>query len=169
MFQKVTDISQIEAVEKLAREIWTEHYTPIIGKHQVSYMLDKFQSADAISSQIKKGMEYFLIVEEEIPVGYMGLEFKQNELFLSKIYVLSSMRGKGIGRKAVAFAAEIAKKRNLSRITLTVNKGNISSIKAYEKIGFVNNGSIVSDIGHGFVMDDFRMEKLVSMNKEEFN
>ncbi len=159
MFQRVKDIRQIETVEKLAREIWIEHYTPIIGKDQVLYMLDKFQSIDTISSQIDKGIEYFLIMENEAPIGYMALEPKKNELFLSKIYILSSMRGKGLGRKAIEFAAKFARKKKLGKITLTVNKGNLSSIKAYERIGFFNKGSIISDIGNGFFMNDYKMDK----------
>jgi hypothetical protein len=31
----------------------------------------------------------------------------------------------------------------------------------YEKIGFKNVGSLVQDIGSGFVMDDYKMEKTV--------
>lgn len=33
---------QIAAVAALAREIWTQHYTPIIGAAQVAYMLERF-------------------------------------------------------------------------------------------------------------------------------
>ena len=39
MFIEVSTEYQIEIVESLAREIWTEHYIPIIGKEQVDYML----------------------------------------------------------------------------------------------------------------------------------
>ena len=50
--EPVTNPDQIKAIVEMAKEIWTEHYTPIIGKDQVDYMLDKFQSNDAISGQI---------------------------------------------------------------------------------------------------------------------
>lgn len=44
----------------LAGEIWREHYTPIIGAAQVEYMLEKFQSADRIYSDIiNDGYVYF--------------------------------------------------------------------------------------------------------------
>jgi diamine N-acetyltransferase len=42
---------------------------------------------------------------------------------------------------------------------LTVNKNNTGAISVYEKIGFRNVGSLVQDIGSGFVMDDYAMEK----------
>jgi hypothetical protein len=36
---------------------------------------------------------------------------------------------------------------------------NTNAIKAYEKTGFIKKGPVVQDIGLGYVMDDFIMEK----------
>jgi len=44
---------------------------------------------------------------------------------------------------------------------LTVNKNNSHSIAWYSRMGFTNAGPILQDIGGGFVMDDFRMEKSI--------
>jgi RimJ/RimL family protein N-acetyltransferase len=71
------------------------------------------------------------------------------------------MRGKGYGGKTVEFLESLAREDGFKKITLTVNKYNSGSIKAYEKMGFKNVGSIVQDIGNGFVMDDYKMEKAV--------
>ena len=159
MFIEVTAKQHIEAVEALAREIWTEHYTPIIGRDQVEYMLARFQSAQAISEQLANGYLYFLIREAGRFIGYISVLPEEQELFLSKIYVLSSRRGKGYGRKAVRFAEELAIKKGLGKIVLTVNKNNSLAIKAYEAIGFKKVEALVQDIGSGFVMDDYKMEK----------
>jgi ribosomal protein S18 acetylase RimI-like enzyme len=161
MFFAVSTDYQIEIVESLAREIWIEHYVPIIGREQVDYMLDKFQSKQAISEQIRTGVLYFLMSENNEITGYMAVQAKDVELFLSKIYVKSSKRAKGHGKKAVQFAETLAQERGLGKIVLTVNKGNVIAIRAYEKIGFRNIGSLVQDIGNGFVMDDYKMEKTV--------
>ena len=162
MIIEVTDQRQIDIVSSLAKKIWTEFYTPIIGRDQVEYMLCTFQSKDAISVQIHtEGCRYFLIEEDGAYVGYLGVQSKDKELFLSKIYIEASRRGKGIGRKAVQFLEHLASLRNLNKISLTVNKNNLQSIKAYEKMGFTNLGSVVQDIGNGFIMDDFKMEKIV--------
>ncbi|MDD3441568.1 MAG: GNAT family N-acetyltransferase, partial [Kiritimatiellae bacterium] len=45
---------------------------------------------------------------------------------------------------------------------LTVNKHNTGSIAFYERMGFRKTGALVTDIGHGFVMDDWRMAKEIS-------
>ena len=162
MIIEVGTNDQIAIVESLAREIWTEHYPPIIGKEQVCYMLDRFQSKGAISAQIKdEGFRYFLIEEEGRYIGYLGVQLKGEELFLSKIYVRSSERKKGFGKRAVHFLEDLARRHHLKKISLTVNKNNTTAVKAYEKMGFKNLGPVVQDIGNGFVMDDFRMEKQI--------
>ncbi|WP_303315540.1 GNAT family N-acetyltransferase [Flavivirga abyssicola] len=148
-------------IEKLANVIWREHYIPIVGKPQIDYMLDKYQSAGAIERQVADGFEYFLMAYEETPVGYISVKKEDEALFLSKIYVLSSHRGKKIGKKAMLFIEEKAKDYQLKNIRLTVNINNTNAIKAYEKLGFVNVGPLVTDIGNGFVMDDYQMKKTV--------
>jgi RimJ/RimL family protein N-acetyltransferase len=44
-------------------------------------------------------------------------------------------------------------------LQLRVNKANAPAIRAYLRAGFVFLDDVCSDIGSGFVMDDFRMEK----------
>ncbi|MHB8279561.1 MAG: GNAT family N-acetyltransferase, partial [Candidatus Humimicrobiaceae bacterium] len=61
----------------------------------------------------------------------------------------------------IRFLGQLTKEKALSAISLTVNKNNSNAIKAYEKLGFKNMGSVVKDIGHGFIMDDYKMEKKV--------
>jgi len=161
MFLEVSTDNHIEIVESLAREIWTEYYVPIIGSEQVRYMLDRFQSRRAISEQLRTGVLYFLMKEDNEFIGYIAVQPRGVELFLSKIYVKASRRAGGFGKKAVQFAESLAEERGLRKIVLTVNKNNVNAIKAYEKIGFVNVGSLVQDIGNGFVMDDYKMEKTV--------
>ncbi len=148
-------------IEKLADIIWREHYIPIVGKPQIDYMLKKFQSARAIKEQIEVGFEYYLIYFDGKSVGYISIKPEMYALFLSKIYVLSSHRGKKIGKLAMQFIEEKAKAYQFKKIRLTVNVNNTNSIKAYEKLGFKNMGPLVADIGNGFVMDDYEMVKLV--------
>jgi ribosomal protein S18 acetylase RimI-like enzyme len=158
---EVSTDKHIEAVGSLARAIWTEHYTPIIGRAQVDYMVDKFQSRQAVAQQIHDGYRYFLIEDEDRYCGYLGIQPKGEELFLSKIYVETPLRGKGFGRKCLAFIEDMARNGDFTAITLTVNKNNVNSIAAYERWGFAKVEAIVQDIGGGFVMDDYKMAKTV--------
>ncbi len=155
-------IKEIQEIEKLGKEIWTEHYTPIIGIDQVNYMLDKFQSARAIGEQINEGYEYYQLLNESKLIGYLAIQKREEALFLSKIYIHKSQRGKGFGKEAMEFVFNRARDLNCELVRLTVNKYNANSIKTYEKIGFENVGPAVFDIGNGYIMDDFIFEFYVS-------
>ncbi len=161
-FVRVTNPAEINAVADLAKEIWNEYYTPIIGENQVGYMIDKFQSAQAITAQInKENYKYYLIFQALEPSGYIGIQQKCEELFLSKFYIQKEKRGNGLGRRAFEFIVTRAKKLGSKFITLTVNKNNTSSISAYEKLGFRNEGPVVADIGNGYIMDDYLMKYII--------
>jgi len=150
-------------IEQLADSVWKEHYTSIIGIDQVNYMLNKFQTAAVIETQISQGYQYYILLNNDKHVGYLSIKTDNDALFLSKIYVLKDFRGQGIGKAAMTFIETQAKLKNCAKITLTVNRHNHNSIKAYEKIGFLNTGEIVQDIGNGYVMDDFTMEKSINI------
>ena len=152
---KAETVSELKTIEKMAFEIWNQHYTPIIGASQVSYMLEKFQSLQAMLIQISEGYEYFLLEMENDPVGYLSTQVRDNRMFLSKFYVLGEHRGKGIGKKAHEFILSLAVQKGLEGIDLTVNKENHLAISVYENFGFKRTGAIVMDIGSGFVMDDY--------------
>jgi len=155
---KISSASEVETVAALAKTIWNEYYKSLLGQAQVDYMLGKYQTQKAINAQIKDGdYDYFLILADERPVGYFGIIEKHNEVFLSKLYILGSERGKRIGRIAINFLMARCREIKAEYITLTVNKHNLDSISAYEKMGFEIYGELVSDIGSGYVMDDFQM------------
>jgi ribosomal protein S18 acetylase RimI-like enzyme len=153
--------NHVDIIESLAREIWTEHYIPIIGEQQVGYMLARYQSKQAIKEQIASGVLYFLIEEAPSFIGYFAVQAREDELFLSKIYLRSSHRARGYGKQTVQYVETLAHERGLRKIVLTVNKNNTAAIRAYQKFGFRNVGRLVQDIGSGFVMDDYAMEKVI--------
>ena len=160
---KVTTKSQIQVVARLAKEIWNEHYIPIIGSKQVDYMVENFQSSNAINRQIKDGYEYYLVQNNGKNAGYFAFlcDTEQSHMFLSKLYVHKNFRSLGIARTCIIFMEDICKKSKLKKIWLTVNKYNQIAIAAYRKMGFSNVESIAQDIGNGFIMDDYKMEKKI--------
>ena len=155
----ITDLNQLQKVEALATEIWHEHYTPIIGKAQVEYMLEKFQSVSAMKKQMDEGYEYYSISENDSLIGYLSIQPRKEHLFLSKAYVHSKYRGFGYGKEAFYFVEIRAKELQLNKVQLTVNKYNSKTISVYEKFGFKKLKEAVFDIGKGYIMDDFVMEK----------
>ena len=160
----ILDFSEVEeqnidVLADLASEIWHEYWVEILSPAQIDYMVEKFQSGHAIKNQIKnENYKYYFITVNGINAGYFGVSFKKDCLFLSKLYIKKDFRHSGIGTKAFEKIKEIAVQNNYKSIQLTVNKYNKNTINAYNKWGFKTIDSVVSDIGGGFVMDDYIME-----------
>lgn len=159
-FVPVTTPAQLDVVAGLAREIWYEYYVPLIGHAQVDYMVSKYQSSGAMAGQLREGYEYFLTERDGRTIGYCAVQPQpaDSSLFLSKLYLLRDARGAGTGRVCMEFIEQLARRRGLKLLWLSVNKGN-PAVQAYERLGFRIAADLVIDIGAGYVMDDFRMEK----------
>ena len=160
-FIEVYSEQQIADVANLAKEIWQEHYLPIVGQEQIDYMLEKYQCERAITKQLTDGYEYYTVTYNERSAGYMAIvsNISDTSLMISKIYVRKSDRGCGLGKQMLEFTEALCRQRKIKKIWLTVNKNNKHSIEWYTQMGFTNHGSVIQDIGGGFVMDDFQMEK----------
>lgn len=154
-----TNDQDIRTVSSLAMTIWGEAFKGIISDSQILYMLERFQSFDALKTQIEKeGYSYLVASVDGEPVGYCGYRADGDSMFLSKIYLLDRVRGKGYSSIMVDELKRIAKDSEASAIRLTVNRKNIRAIEIYKHMGFVQYGTADTDIGHGFEMNDFLME-----------
>lgn len=159
-FQPVHTPDEINQVAALADLIWNECYTDLIGPEQVRYMVDTIQSAGPIQKQIQNdGYLYYIFIFEGTQAGYLALQPKEGKLFLSKVYLKKEHRGKGLSKEIFAFAHAVAAEKGCSAVWLTVNRGNDQAIAAYQKLGYTTVREQVADIGQGYVMDDFVMEK----------
>lgn len=153
-------MQQIPQLAALAREIWTEYYSALLGADQIEYMLAHFQSEAPMRRQLEaEQYRYFFLRQKGELAGYLGVQIQENALFLSKLYIRAAQRGQGTARDVFAFLEGWARGAGLSRIWLTVNRGNKGSIAAYERLGYHNAGTLDADIGGGYVMDDFIFEK----------
>ncbi len=158
----VSNAAQVADVARMAHQVWNEFYVPIIGQAQVDYMVARFQSAEAMQSQIDSGYEYFQMQQSGEIVGYAAIRHDAADarVFISKLYVLAAHRKSGAGRQCLEHFERMARERGATHLWLTVNKGN-PSVRAYERLGFKIAEAMVMDIGGGYVMDDYKMEKAI--------
>lgn len=159
--EQATTEEEIQTIADLAEIIWHQHFTPIIGKEQVIYMVEKFQSFNALKEQIENGYEYYRIFDQDEFCGYCGIHPENGKLFLSKLYLKKEARGKHLATNAFEFLKQLCRERGLSVIWLTCNKHNDNSLAVYRHLGFETVDTQVADIGNGFVMDDYIMEVTV--------
>lgn len=149
----------IKEIAELAEVIWHEYFSSLLSPEQIDYMVEKFQSYKAIKEAVDNdGYKYYMAYCGDELCGYLGYHNEgEGRIFISKIYVRADKRRQGIA------SAMLEKLRvdepEADTWYLTVNRYNSGSIAVYNKRGFVTVKEQVTDIGNGFVMDDFVMEK----------
>lgn len=148
------DESGIAEMSQMATEIVREHFDPLIGKEQNDYMINMFQTEEAIKKQITEGYQYYFIRENDKNLGFVAFYKREDALYLSKFYLYKSERGKGYSHRMLDFVVEKAKQLKVNGIELNVNKKN-SACQAYESLGFKILRSEKNSIGNGFYMDDY--------------
>ncbi len=163
-FIEVETAEDRAALAKLADEIWHEYWPALIGNAQTDYMVEQFQSLEAIERDMRDhSYEYWFLRDEDDGrlVGYTGghPEPETNRYFISKIYLRAKERGFGFASQTIRFYEELCRTRGFSALYLTVNKGNELAIRAYTGKGFTTIDAVETDIGEGYIMDDYIMEK----------
>ncbi len=156
-FTEAKTQAQIEAAAALADEIWHEWFPSLLTAEQIDYMVDKFQSVRAMNEQTaNEGYKYYLMLKGGERIGYTAIRpDSDGRLFLSKLYIKKEYRGNGYSKEAFEFLKSFCRENGLNAIWLTVNKHNQTAIAVYERCGFRKIGEGVTDIGKGFVMDDY--------------
>jgi len=162
-FNIVHTRANIAAVSKLAKQIWNDHYLPIIGQDQIDYMLHTFQSEEAIIKQLNDGFKYFIVKKHNQTTGYFAVieNNQSNTVQISKLYITTRFQNCGIGAAVISFLERSYRNTDNLELWLTVNRENRQAIRFYQKEGFLKSGCIVQDIGQGFVMDDYKMVKVI--------
>ena len=143
---------------KVAEVVWREANVAFCTPEQVEYMIEMFQSYEAVMGQLVHGYRYFLVEEDGEILAYFGVQPQGERLFLSKFYILKEHRGKRIFTMGLNFMAELCREQQLDTIYLTVNRNNLHACEVYLHKGFRIAEEAVADIGCGFVMDDYIME-----------
>lgn len=151
----------LSIVEDIAREVWTEAYEGVVPRAQTDYMVEKFQTVPALREQISRGYTYLLVTVNGTPAGYCGYVPDDRGLFLSKIYIRKEFRGTGLSSRLFDILRVTARTMGKDRVHLTVNRDNARAIAVYEHEGFSVSGTADTDIGEGFVMNDYLMEMRV--------
>ncbi len=151
---------QLAIVKNLAYKIWPNAYETILSKAQLDYMLEMIYSIDSLEKQFDKGHIFLLIEDDQNFIGFASYELNcnnSNKTKLQKLYVLSEIQGKGIGKQVIDYIKEKAVLSNNLSLFLNVNKFNKAK-DFYQKYGFQIIKEEVIDIGNNYIMDDYVME-----------
>lgn len=147
----------IDSIEAMARIVWPETYNGMIPDGQADYMVERFQTAEAVSRQMSEGYVYDIARIGGKDVGYSAYRLEGALLSVSKLYVLASARKHGIGRLFLESAMDAGRAAGAKRMHLSVNKNNARAISFYESMGLSKESETYEEIGDGFYRDDYMM------------
>lgn len=149
-------------IQVLSNVIWPATFSNILSREQISYMMDMMYSTSALEKQINELNHHYLLAEEDGEyLGYLSYELNYKGTPITKIhkiYVLPSIQGKGVGRLFIDAVSKLALKNNNRLLSLNVNRYN-RAIDFYKRMGFDFFASENIEIGNGFLMEDFVMNK----------
>lgn len=149
----------ISLIRELTFQVWPQTYATIISKEQIDFMLEMMYSQSSLQQQMKDGCQFILVYDEAEPVGFASYQETEPGIFkLHKIYVLPSQQGKGTGRFVIDYIINEIQQQGATALQLQVNRNN-NARSFYEKIGFAVILEADFDIGNGYFMNDYVMEK----------
>lgn len=151
----------IASIQDIAGKTWPEAYGSVISQEQISYMLQKMYNKGELLSQFQQGYTFLMAEESNKDLGFavFSIVDSTSRIFkLHKLYVLPEAHGKGVGKLLINEVVHLAKRAGGVTLELNVNRNNKATL-FYEKAGFTVKETIDLDIGNGFLMNDYVMQK----------
>jgi len=156
---KKASVKDISLIRQLSFKVWPQTYAAILSSEQIDYMLDIMYSEPSLQQQMNSGSQFIFVYDGEEPVGFAAYFSKEQSIYkLDKIYVLPSQQGKGTGRFVIDYIIDEIKKKGATALQLQVKRDNKARF-FYEKLGFNIIEEKNFDIGNGYFMNDYVMEK----------
>jgi len=153
----------IEVIQDLAERTWQVTYSAYLAAEQIEYMLQKMYNKGELLSQLQNGHTFLIAQEGQKDLGFAGYSLVnggEQVYKLHKLYVLPESHGKGVGKILINEVVDRIKKKGGKSIQLNVNRNNKAS-EFYKRAGFEIKETVDLDIGDGFYMNDYVMEKSI--------
>lgn len=156
---RIATEDDIKIIQQLAHAIWPGTFSEILSGEQIRYMLELIYSKASLQKQIGEGHNFLIAEENNTPVAYADYNLLKDGIYkLHKIYILPQQQGKGIGKLLMEYIIDAIQKKNAATLLLNVNRYNKAK-GMYERLGFKVIGEEDIDIGEGYFMNDYIMEK----------
>jgi ribosomal protein S18 acetylase RimI-like enzyme len=153
--------SELHIVSDLAHKIWPSTYSQIISIEQMTFMLNWMYSIETLEKSYETNHAFFAVFDADQPLGFIDLELHNPNphwMKLQKIYVLPEKQKLGIGLALMDYTVLFAQENNVKHITLQVNRNN-KAVVFYQKLGYYVVDEQDFDIGNGYFMNDFVLQK----------
>ncbi|MBP9102375.1 MAG: GNAT family N-acetyltransferase [Chitinophagaceae bacterium] len=166
MFKDITirnaTVNDIDLIRELTFKVWPQTYSSSISKEQIDYMLEMMYSKKSLADQIAEGSKFIIVQDNNKPVGFASYKQVESAIYkLDKIYILKTQQGKGTGKFVIEYILQQIKNEGASSLQLQVNRHNKNAKSFYKKNGFSVIQEADFEIGNGYFMNDYVMEKKI--------
>ncbi|RKX32197.1 MAG: N-acetyltransferase [Verrucomicrobia bacterium] len=156
--------NELPVLAALADRVWRAYYPGIISPGQIEYMLGRGYAIPTLEAELESGVLFPLLFDRQNAVGFgaYGPTGTPLQAKLHKLYLDTDYHGLGLGQRLLDWIESSAHSNRYTRLVLQVNKNNTRAIAAYQRKGYAIEREVVDDIGHGYLMDDYVMEKSIA-------
>ena len=161
VFEELTTPESLQIIRDIAADIWPKTFAEILSPEQIAYMMEMMYAPEVMEKELATGYHFEIIRIDGSPSGYFSWSPCDAPMTakLHKLYLLQKFHSMGIGSTMLKQVEMRAKNAGFARLRLNVNKYNERAKKSYIRNDFTTVDSVKIDIGNGFFMDDFVMEK----------
>ena len=127
--------------------------------NEIPSSLDNWQRA--ITEWNKEHEEHHIIFDNNIPVGWLGvngLTSQDKQAWIKIIAILPDKQGLGIGPYVINQLIENLKLRDYKSIALYTDRSNVNAQKCYQKCGFVITDTPIKKMHNGKYVERYKME-----------
>lgn len=175
-----TTSADYKTIQSIAHATWPDTFGEILSKAQIDYMLNMMYNVEELAKQVADGVVFKLLLEAQPTdkntgpradypkvvstrfqaVGYVGFkpDYLPGTTKIHKLYALPEVQGRGYGKALIREVESIARSYGQKTLRLDVNYQN-KAIGFYEYLGFEKIERCNTDIGNGYLMEDWIMEK----------
>lgn len=141
---KKLNVEDALLLSEVAKKAYADHYLHLWHDGGRWYMETCFSVKKLTAELNNLNAVFYLAFYNNAPAGFLKLNIdapleswkEKNALELERIYLTKDSEGKGIGRKLVELAAEVAKENNKDFVWLKAMDTSAGPIEFYKKMNF---------------------------------
>lgn len=136
-------ISETEKFSELATRAYFDHYRHLWYDNGEWYAHKCFNINQLSEELSDTKNNFFFAILDEKPVGFLKVrpenqltQQEVNGFEIERIYLTNEATGRGVGRKLMEFAVEMARQQNKDYVWLKAMDSSQNAIRFYESLGF---------------------------------
>ncbi|MCI8361119.1 MAG: GNAT family N-acetyltransferase [Clostridiales bacterium] len=156
IFCKQCGLEALQPLTELSRKTFQETFGAQNTPADMQAYLDNAFHPDKLRAQLlNQNSSFYLLYTGGVPAGYLKLNRgpaqsdinDEAALEVERIYVARKWQGRGLGRRLMDKAVEIARAEHKTYIWLGVWEKNKKALAFYERQGFIRTGAHTFSVG----------------------